>query len=620
MRRLLFIALTVCAISALSYSCTSDDDSEVIDDSQTPTEPANPGGDGGTTGGGSSSTDETIDLDLNDFDIALDQTSLSETEVIPTDEAAEDYDDYIEHSDFTSEIAIVYSGASATVTGEVKGVEVTVSGGDVAVNSETKAVKYSLSGSATEGSFKIYSSKKFCLALNGVSLKNSDGAAINIQSSKSAFVVLGAGSENTLTDGTSYNTPDGEDEKATLFSEGQILFSGSGTLNVNGNKKSCIASDDYLMFRPGNIINLTGTAGNGLKANDAVTINGGVLNITVSATAAKGISCDGIVAIKGGRSTILTSGGAEYDSDENDATACSGVKSDSTFTMTGGKLFIKSTGKGGKGISGDQVVNIEGGEIRIITTGSKFTYSNDIDTSPKGIKADGDLNIKGGAIMVRTSGGEGAEGIESKAIMTFSGGVTEVSSYDDAINAASRIVFNDGKLYAFSSKNDALDSNGNMEFNGGVAICSGSSAPEGGFDCDNNTFKVTGGTLIGTGGATSTPSSASTQPVMIYNGSLSSGAYLTIADSNGTNVMAYKLSQSSSVTLVSCASLKKGSTFKLSSGATVSGGTDFCGLYTGATVSGGTSLYDVTLSSMVTSVGTSTGGGQGGGFPGGGRP
>ena len=386
------------------------------------------------------------------------------------------------------------------------------------------------------------------------------------------------------------------------------------------NKKSCIASDDYLMFRPGNIINLTGTAGNGLKANDAVTINGGVLNITVSATAAKGISCDGIVAIKGGRSTILTSGGAEYDSDENDATACSGVKSDSTFTMTGGKLLIKSTGQGGKGISGDQVVNIEGGEIRIITTGSKYTYSNDIDTSPKGIKADGDLNIKGGTILVRTSGGEGAEGIESKAIMTFTGGVTEGSSYDDAINAASRIVFNDGKLYAFSSKNDALDSNGNMEFNGGVAICSGSSAPEGGFDCDNNTFKVTGGTLIGTGGATSTPSSASTQPVMIYNGSLSSGAYLTIADSNGTNVMAYKLSQSSSVTLVSCASLKKGSTFKLSSGATVSGGTDFCGLYTGATVSGGTSLYDVTLSSMVTSVGTSTGGGQGGGFPGGGRP
>ena len=54
----------------------------------------------------------------------------------------------------------------------------------------------------------------------------------------------------------------------------QIIFSGSGILNVKGGYKNAIVSDDYIVFRPGNVINAGSTAGHGIKANDGVKIMG----------------------------------------------------------------------------------------------------------------------------------------------------------------------------------------------------------------------------------------------------------------------------------------------------------------------------------------------------------
>ena len=109
-----------------------------------------------------------------------------------------------------------------------------------------------LNGTTTNGSFKVYSEKKFKLSLAGVSILNPVGAAINIQSSKRVFVVCADETTNVLTDGSSYTaTTDGEDMKACLFSEGQLIFSGGGSLTVTGNYKHAITSDDYVRFRSG---------------------------------------------------------------------------------------------------------------------------------------------------------------------------------------------------------------------------------------------------------------------------------------------------------------------------------------------------------------------------------
>ena len=140
------------------------------------------------------------------------------------------YDDFIENSSFTSVVTVSYDGATATVSNEVDGVSVSQNGAHIVVNSTVKGIEYVLKGATTDGSFKVYSEKKFKLSLSGTSIHNPVGAAINIQSSKRVFVVCAEGTTNTLTDGTSYTLTDGEDMKSCFFSEGQLIFSGSGSL------------------------------------------------------------------------------------------------------------------------------------------------------------------------------------------------------------------------------------------------------------------------------------------------------------------------------------------------------------------------------------------------------
>ncbi len=545
--------------------------------------------------------------DLTSFDIVLNTTALTESETIPSDD-----EDYIENNSFANRIEIVYDESTATVNGSADGVEVSVNGAHVTVNSTVKCT-YVLSGKSSDGSFKLYSEKKYSVVLGGLYLTNPTGAAINSQSGKRGYYVLADGTTNTLTDGTSYTIPDNEDMKGTLFSEGEILFSGNGTLNVEGNCKAGICSDDYILLRPGNNIYVKVTQGHGVKSNDGVMIRGGVLNIETSGTAAKGIKTDGFVDISGGRTTILTSGDGEYDSDDNDVSGSAGVKCDSTFTMNGGELYIKSTGKGGKGVSSDQTITVNDGTIKVITTGKAYTYGS-LDSKSKGIKADGDLSINGGAIAVRTTGGEGSEGIESKGTLTINAGTVEVYAYDDGINAKAAISITGGYVFSYATNNDGIDSNGNLNISGGTVIACGTTQPEDGFDCDQHTFTITGGTVIGIGGGTSLPSSSTcTQPVAVVGASnLNTGTYLTLKDSSNT-LMAFKVPRSyqSYTLLLSTPSMKKGNSYTLAVGATVSGGTDFDGYVTGATISGGTALATLNLSNMVTSVNYNTKGGGG---------
>ena len=182
--------------------------------------------------------------ELTSFTIAVDSTALNESENIDSSD-----EDYIENNTFDNEIKITFNGTQdATVSGEVTGVSVAVSGGHVTVVSTVKGVRYTLSGTTGDGSFKLYGESKYALRLNGVNITNPTGAAINSQCKKRGYIELADGTWNTLQDGSSYDTPADEDMKATLFSEGKLLFSGSGHLKVLANCKGGITSDDYILM------------------------------------------------------------------------------------------------------------------------------------------------------------------------------------------------------------------------------------------------------------------------------------------------------------------------------------------------------------------------------------
>lgn len=553
-------------------------------------------------------------------------------------------------------VSVSYSGTSAkvVVAGNIaQYLTVSITNAHVAIaQSEdvSEEITYTLSGSSTDGSFYMSGKLKSTLVLNGLTLANADSAAINIQNGKRIAVELADGTTNTLSDGAN------GDQKACFMVKGHTEFKGGGSLTLVGNAKHAFWGGEYVELKnttgsititsaakdgmninqyfeqKGGTVTISGTGDDGIQVsatddtddeqNGQAIISGGTLNIDITATAAKGLKCDSLLTISGGTINITTSGGSEYDSDDNDVSGCSAIKADGNVNITGGTLTLKSTGAGGKGLSSDGDITIDDGDITVTTTGKQYVYGS-LDTSPKGIKADGNLTINGGTINVTTSGGEGSEGIESKATMTITGGEIIVNSYDDCLNATSHIGISGGKVYAVSTGNDAIDSNGTMSISGGVVIACGTSAPEAGFDCDENTFTITGGTIIGIGGETSTPtSSTTTQPVMILGGqSLTKGQYLAVALSGSTtSVLTFSLPQTwrEATILVSDSSLTKGCTYTISSGVTVSNADEWQGYASGSTISGGSTLASMTLSSTITSQGTNNGGGGGGNNPSGG--
>ena len=886
-------------------------------------------------------------------------------------------------------VAVTYAGGSATVVNPFAfdSVAVSIDGAKITVTSQTtKEVSYGLQGASDNGCFKIYGSRKYNLYLNGVSLVNGNGAAINSQCKKRARIFVNDGTDNALTDAAKYKTVSGEDEKGTIFSEGQIIFEGNGKLVVNGLYKHAICSDDYVEVR-GATVEVAGAAGDAVHANDSVivkggnlllnprgdgidcdgyvkllggkvgitalgedvkgvkaakdvivdgaeltvlvagdaskgiksgrdfnllsgivnveatgntmvlagdpsyatcikcdstvTISGGALTLKATGIAGRGISADGNVNITDGTTSIECSGNSEtydptYDEilggeeeeqpksyvvyvsvpasttsnrpggtssnvwksvylynsagsliatlsdkvvinnttfyyydfgseqtgtyyfksdnytsgrttytiqsssftglaadtyyqiasnystsgstrtysitdvtgsyvggssasstedsyaaagikcDRNfllsggnhtiamsgseskgikvegnaqfdggtlvintsgtakvvayDPSYCTAIKCDGALTINGGDIDITATGQGGMGISSDGVLTINGGNVDITLSGAGASYTATTGTdyySTKCLKGDVAVNLLGGTLnclakgngskaivasgeltigregadngllnitaitqgssLGAASGGggggfpgggmggmnsgfnaapkaikgaanvyvnsgtvyaetknDGGEGLESKATLTINGGIIECSTYDDGINAKSALVINGGYIYSHATNNDGIDSNGTITINGGVALSSGSSSPEEGFDCDQNKFVINGGVMVGTGGATSNPTSATQPYSSVTSVSVTSGKYIAVKNSEGTVLFSYKCPNtvSSATVLLSSPEFTKTSHTLVYGVTSVSGATDalFDGVYSvGGTLTGGSS-------------------------------
>lgn len=540
-------------------------------------------------------------------------------------------EDDIVNTTFTRRITISWNGTSASVDGDALGY-VSVSGADVtATNSGTENILWQLTGSSSNGRFTLYSAKKQAILLQNLNLTNTSGAAINNQSGKRTFVLIEG--TNSLADGSSasYSTSGTEDMKAVFFSEGQLVFSGSGSLTVTANNKqgkAGITSDDYVRFLASPTVKVTAgsSAGHGVRGKDFIRVNDGTIDISVSAAMKKGFSTDSLARFDGGTTTITVTGGSAKD-DDGEYSSSAGIKADQLFEMTGGTLTITNSGSGGKGIrvgSSYDSTNpvyigtsyMSGGTLTIKTTGSYYSTG---DKNPKGLKVGwaakkssgwggstysdmtGDFEMRGGVMRVSSSK---AEAIEIKKTLTVSGGeMYGTSAGDDAINCASTFTVTGGLLCGISSANDGLDANGNFYIKGGVVYAVGKSSPELAIDANTEGgFKlyVSGGTLFTIGGLESGASlTQSCYQASTWN--KSTWYSLTV----GSNTYAFKTPSSGGSKLVVSGSSQP----TVKSGVTVSGGTSvFDGMgYTGATISGGSSV-------SLSSYSGSSGGGPGHGW------
>lgn len=530
-----------------------------------------------------------------------------------TYEAAEDPDDDISASSFSRTITVTFSAAGASVEGDDNGI-VTIDGNNVTANNTTTSekVKYILKGSTSNGFFKVYSNNKQAFVLDGVSITNPAGAAINNQCHKRTFVVVNG--TNFLADGATYNTPADEDEKAAFFSEAQLIFSGDGTLEVSAQGKSGIVSDDYIHVMDGPTLNVTSTAGHGIRGKDALTVDGGIINVKVSANMKKGMTSDSLVVFNGGKTLIEVTGGTAYDDEDQEYKASAGVKADGNVVINDGELTITNSGQGGKGISGDGNGYFQGGKVTIKVTGTNYgnsssgggpggrpraTTTTDNTTNAKGIKMDGSIYINGGDLFVTAAN---HEAIEAKALLYINGGTVYAQSKDDAINSAGDMVINDGHVCAYSTGNDGLDANGNLFIEGGVVYAIGSGNPEVALDANTEEQKklyINGGILFTIGGL-ERGSSLSQSCYQASSWNKNTWYALTVGDAT----YCFKTPSSGGTGLV----VSSPSEPALKSGVTTSGGTEeFNGMaFFGATSTGGSS---VTLTAYSSST---SGGGPGG--------
>ena len=566
-----------------------------------------------------------ISTDENGYD-GLTATDKEADTVIAGDET------YWENQEFLTTVTVTYSDNSAVVTSAGNAVKHYITGADVAIDlTDAGAAEIIASGKSDDGQLKVYGNSDVKLTLNGLELTSAKSAAINVQNKKILYLHLEEGTTNVICDAESQSDesyyPEGvvaDDEKrnGAIYCKGSVVVSGSGILSLTGKKKHGISVKSSLTIRPGGTLAINDVKDNCVKA-EGITVLGGYLWAKTSAEAGKCLSSDADVTVKGGQIKLYTSGGSVYEEDENDTSSPAGVKADGNIYIYNGEMLCISTGEGGKGLNADGGITMDDGIVNVVTSGGKYVYNAalDLDSSPKGVKADGEITINGGLLNIQVTGrSDGSEGLESKSKITVNGGEVFVYAYDDAINVGGDspvgMEINGGKIFAFADNNDGIDSNGKLWVNGGLVIASGSGAPEEGLDCDRSqNFIVTGGTLIGTGGAAISTSSSSTQRSVIYNGvQAKTGELFVITDAEGSPVLKYELPRTiNGMSLFfSSPDIKSGRTYTVYSGGSLSGNSvNWNGWFEDGTYTAGTELGTFMSSSLTTTVGQSNGPGGG---------
>lgn len=257
-------------------------------------------------------------------------------------------------------VEIVYNGSSATVTiaSNISNY-VTVSSGSSShvklIQSEQFAginptvdntdgeIIYILSGTSTDGEFYLEGSFKCTVELNGLTLTNPSGPALNIQDGKRISLSAKKGTTNSLSDGLN------ENYNGCIHCKGHLELKGKGTLNVSGNSKHGIYSKEYMEIK--NLtLNVTSAVKDALHCKEFFWMKSGTISLS-------GASDDGIqVELSSDATTAATT---DHE-DENTG----------NFYQDGGVLTIQNYQ--GKAVKADGTITYNGGTQNFDTSDTEI--------------------------------------------------------------------------------------------------------------------------------------------------------------------------------------------------------------------------------------------------------
>lgn len=227
--------------------------------------------------------------------------------------------------------------------------------------------------------------------------------SFNGKNSNSIYIETAEGTTNVLSDGSDYDTDDDGKAigKATIFSKDDLIFLGSGSLEVTGNFKHGICSNDAIYFE-GGTYDITASVKDGVHANDLITVDDGTFTIDAA-------------------------------SDD--------MESEGDFVMNGGSITGSSDDEG---LESKNIMTINGGTI-------------DLSIVDDGLNATSQIIINDGDIHITASSGDA---IDSNGTITINGG--NIVAYGGAAPEGAldcdqqEILINGGTLVAVGDENSSI--------------------------------------------------------------------------------------------------------------------------------------------------------------------
>lgn len=470
---------------------------------------------------------------------------------------------------------------------------------------------YILSGTITE-TITINTTDNVKLILNNVIIKPSSGAGIVVEEADNVVIYLNDGTTNTIEDNSTYSYDD-TDINGAIYAKDDLIFDGSGTLNIIANYQDGIVSKDDLKIING-VFNIEAND-DGIRGKDSVYIVDGTFNITAGGDGIKstndteddkgyilvengtfnitaeldGLQAETKLVINNGIFDITTGGGS---SNSNSSSSNWG----NWGRMSGTNNSTLTTTASAKGLKAVSNLVISNGTFNLDTSDDAIHSNNyvgitdgvfNISSGDDGIHADTKLIVDGGNIKISKS----YEGLESAAI-TINGGNIEVVASDDGINVAGGndesgmnrpgennynsnsnniLTINNGYIYV-DAVGDGIDVNGSAYVYGGEIYVDGPIDNGNGILDYDREFVVDGGVLVGAGsnGMLQSVSSNKQYNVTIsFSSNYEADSKVQIIDSNGNEVISYQPSKKFSAIIISSELLEGSKTYTVKVNGTV---------------------------------------------------
>lgn len=514
-RKCLAIGLTAAMCMAMlagcstSQSTSSTSDTEVTSDVSTETDADKESPNGSADAENTSvKTEMTVEEMQAAIDEAMSDAAIDITDMFTKRDLAGTYDE-------SEAVKITLSGKTAACNSS----NVQIEDGVVTIKA---AGVYVLSGTFTDGTIVVDAGDddKVQLVLDGVSITAADYAAIYAKNADKVFVTLAEGAGNSLTVSGDYVQTDDNNVDAVIFAKCDLTLNGTGSLTVKDNMGHGIVSKDDLVVTGGTYTIYS--QDHCLNGKDSVRIADGTFNLSCDEDgihAGNDDQQDGYVYIEGGDINISVG---------DDALHAEGL-----LIITGGDIDVS---KSCEGVEGYKIL-VTGGDIDVVSSDDGFNAAG--GSSGSGYNHDG---FGGGPDM----GGVYMDA-DSDAYIFITGGTININADGDGIDSNGCIGITGGSVYVLGPSDNG---NGAMDY----GICAA----------------ITGGEIVAVGGSGMAQGfgDESTQCSALVNFDewVDAGETITLTDSDGKEVLSYKVDKKFNSVVISTSDMKQGDNYTLTVG------------------------------------------------------